>query len=219
MVKTAVTALVLATLSTAAHARPVLDDDYEEPPPPEDYDDGDDDDDSPAFNMFGFTMGIGSLPVQGASTLAMSIGLSVEHPVFKKTRVLGEYDWMWLMRRDTRANERLASADSMVPRPEEHATGHRAGLGLRRELIGKGNYRSRLFLDGELGGSIALVNNNMTGVAVVPALFTGVRVGYDLYSGRDDSPSRTFETAILLRAIALREGLGMMFGLGMVWGN
>ena len=124
------------------------------------------------------------------------------------------------MRRETRGTEyRPASSDVMLPRPEDYASGHRAALGLRRELIGKGGSKVRLFLDGELGASVALVNDNMTGVAVVPAIFTGLRVGYDMYSRNDDSPSRTFETAIMLRAIALREGLGMMFGIGMFWGN
>jgi len=214
MVKTAL--VVLAALTAVAAAHPPPPDDYGPPPPPGDGDDDDDDDDgSPAFNMFGFTMAIGALPIRGTDTLAMSIGLAVEHPVFTKTRVLGEYDWMWLTRRDTRS----ADPDAMVPRPEDHGSGHRASLGLRRELVGKGGRRTRVFVDGELGASVALVNNNMTGVELVPAVFTGLRFGYDLYSRRDDSPSGTFETGLLLRAIALREGIGLTFGVGMYWGN
>jgi len=213
MVKT--TLVVLAALTATARAHPPVDDDYyEEPPPP---DDGDDDD-SPTFNMFGFDMGIGGMSVQGTRMLAMSIGLSTEHPVFKRTRVFGEYDWLWLMSRDTDAQAR-AGTDVMVPRPEDHATGHRAGLGLRRELKGKGMGSARLFLDGELGGSVALINDNRTGVAVVPAAFAGVRVGYDLYSRSDDSPSRTFETGISMRVLVMPDGVGAVFGIGMFWGN
>jgi hypothetical protein len=44
-------------------------------------------------------------------------------------------------------------------------------------------------------------------------------VGYDLYSRRDSSQSQTFEGALLLRATALREGVGLSVGFGMFWGN
>lgn len=163
----------------------------------------DDEDTSPAFNMFGFDVSVGGLPVNGMDTTVVALGLSVEHPAFTRTRVLGEYSWLWLQQRDA----------------DEHGSGHRTALGLRRELIGKGGGSKRAFLDGELGASVALVNDTMTGVSVLPGVFTGLRVGYDLYSRRDDSPSRTFESAILLRATALQDGFGVSVGLGMFWGN
>jgi hypothetical protein len=166
------------------------------------------------FNMFGFDMALGPLPIDGAPALAMSIGLSVEHPVFRKTRVFGEYAWVWLL---PRGEERMG--DDMTIRPEHHASGHRAGLGLRRELTAKGARSTRFFVDGELGGTVTLANDNMEGVRVMPAVFTGLRLGYDLYSRKDDSPSRTFETAFLIRAIGVRDGVGMTFGVGMYWGN
>jgi hypothetical protein len=176
----------------------------------------DDDDDSPAFNMFGFGMAVGALPVRGTDTRAMSIGLTVEHPVFRKARVVAEYDWLWLLRRDAST---AASTTTQVPRPEEHGTGHRASLGLRRELIGKGGDSTRTFLDGEVGATVALVNDSMTGAQLVPGGFTGLRVGWDAYSRREDSPSRTFELAVLVRAIVLRDGAGLTVGIGMLWGN
>jgi len=159
-----------------------------------------------AFNMFGFRMGVGALPIDGGNTLTVSLGLGVEHPVFKNTRVFGEYEYLWLNERDPLMHER-------------HGNGHRTSLGLRRELIGKGKRQLRLYLDGELGGGLALTNDNMMGVSFVPDGFVGLRGGYDLYSRADDSPSRTFEVELLLRAIAIREGAGMMFGVGMLWGN
>lgn len=178
-----------------------------------------DEDDSPAFNMFGFDISMGGLPVNGSDTFVFALGLTVEHPVFRKTRVLGEYSWMWLQRRDTRALTQAAPGDGMIVRPDDHGTGHRAALGLRRELVGRGGGSTRAFLDGELGATVALINDNMNGVTVLPGVFTGLRVGYDLYSRRDSSPSSTFEGAILLRAIALREGFGLSVGIGMFWGN
>ena len=179
----------------------------------------DEDEASPAFNMFGFDISVGGLPINGSDTFVFALGLAVEHPVFSKTRVLGEYSWLWLQRRDTRALQQAAPADAMIPRPDDHGTGHRAALGLRRELVGKGGGSMRGFVDTELGTSVALVNDNMTGVTVVPGVFTGLRVGYDLYSRRDSSQSATFEGALLVRATALREGFGLSVGIGMFWGN
>jgi hypothetical protein len=198
----------LATLASAvAHAQPPDPDDYVEDTEQVE------DDDSPAFNMFGFAMGIGAMPHDGARTLAVSLGVSVEHPVFRKTRVALEYDWLWLTRQDERAQM------SATPRPERHASGHRAAVALRRELIAKGAGKARMFVDGELGANVALANDNMAGVEVIPGVFTGLRAGYDLYTQRDASPSRTFETAFLLRAFGVRDGIGLTFGFGMYWGN
>lgn len=221
MVKHALAALVayaaLATITPprADARRPPDDCCYDEPQPPPVAPVDDDDDDEPAFNMFGFDMGVGVQPHNGANALAMSVGLGVEHPVFKKTRVFGEYAWVWLLprERDPRA------LTSMGQRPEQSANGHRASLGLRRELKAKESGSMRMFIDGEIGGSVALVHDTMDGTEVLPAAFVGLRMGYDLYSRRDDSPSRTFETAILMRTVATHDGVGLMFGLGMFWGN
>jgi hypothetical protein len=209
-----VVALSAITLGAPhAHAHPQRPDDYErEVPVPVDVPD---DDDQPAFNMFGFDMSIGVQPHDGANALAMSIGLGVEHPVFKKTRVFGEYAWMWLLPRDRDPRAQTSTA----PRPDRDANGHRVSLGLRRELKAKESGSMRMFIDGELGGSVALVHDSMDGTEVLPAAFVGMRFGYDLYSRRDDSPSRTFETALLLRTVATHDGVGMTFGLGMFWGN
>jgi hypothetical protein len=129
--------------------------------------------------------------------------------------VFGEYAWMWLLPRgdDPRA------LTSMTAHPERDANGHRVSLGLRRELKAKGSGSMRLFVDGELGGSVALVHDSITGTEVVPAAFAGMRAGYDLYSRRDNSPSRTFETALVLRTVLNHDGVGLLFGLGMFWGN
>lgn len=214
MVKTPLVVFVaLTALGQLASAQPPDDCCYEEPEPePED--------DSPSFNMFGFTVAAGGLPIDGTDTLAMSIGLSVEHPVFKRTRVVGEYDFLWLVDRDLTSAMRAVASDTMVPRPDAHGTGHRTSVALRRELFGGGRNRARVFIDGELGGMLALVDQTRTGAQLVPGGFAGVRVGYDLYSRSDDSPSRTFEIGLLLRMIVLAEGrAGMTFGLGMFWGN
>jgi len=172
------------------------------------------DDESPAFNMFGFRMSAGALPLDGERTTVLSVGLGVEHPVFRKTRVFGEYEWLWLTAWNARA------VDTVAIRPERHGNGHRASVGLRREMLAKNLSRSvRMFIDGEVGGHVALTNDNMSGAAFVPGGLVGLRFGYDVYSREDDSPSRTFEAEILVRAIVIEGGAGAMMGMGLAWGN
>jgi hypothetical protein len=200
--------LVVAATTTVAIASP--------PQPDEDYgeDTTGDDDDSPAFNMLGFRMSAGALPVDGGETRTLSVGLGVEHPVFKKTRVFGEAEWLWLTPRDERG------MDSVVVRPARYGNGHRVSAGLRREVIAKNTGRSvRMFIDGELGGALALTNDSVGGFAMMPAAIVGLRFGYDLYSRSDSSPSRTFEVEVLVRAIAVQDGIGALMGVGMAWGN
>jgi hypothetical protein len=201
MVKLVAVALVL--FSAGAAAQPPERDEYiEEPEAP------------PAFNMFGFRLTGGALPIEGDRTTVLSLGLGVEHPVFKKMRMFGEYEWLWL----TRADERVG--DSTVARPERHGTGHRASFGIRRELIAKNVGRNvRMFIDGELGATVALVNDNMSGVEFLPGGLAGLRLGYDIYTGSDSSPSRTFELEILARAVTIAHGTGALLGVGMLWGN
>lgn len=217
MVKTSLlTVLTLFTLSSVAHAHPPPPPDDEYRPPPTETTESTDAtaDDGPAFNMLGVRFSIGALPIRHSDTLTMSLGLGVEHPVFKKTRVFGEYEWMWLLQRPD-ARDLM----SPTPMPDRHGSGQRAVLGLRRELVGKGRHATRAFIDGELGAGLALTNDNIRGVQMLPTLFTGLRAGYDIYSSTDDSPSRTFEAEFLVRAIAIPEGIGMLGGFGMAWGN
>jgi hypothetical protein len=176
----------------------------------------DDDDEAPAFNMFGFRMTAGALPLDGQQATVLSVGLGVEHPVFRAARVrmFGEYEWLWMSWLDERA------VDSVVIRPERYGNGHRASIGLRRELVGKNLGRTvRMFTDLEAGAAVALANDNMRGASFVPGGLVGLRLGYDVYSREDDSPSRTFEAEVLVRALFIDGGAGAMMGMGLAWGN
>ena len=167
-------------------------------------------DDDAGFNMLGTRLGFGTMPISdGASSLTVSIGLGVEHPVFKRTRVFGEYEWLWLA-------SRPAPMDS---ESEHNGSGQRAVLGLRREIVGKGSYAMHMFVDGEVGGGLALFNDSMYGLEILPTGFVGMRAGWDLYSHKDDSPSRTFEMELMFRVLAVSDGVGVMTGVGMAWGN
>jgi hypothetical protein len=202
------TLIVLVGLTALVDARPPPDDRWDDEPPPPDGDVvGDGDDDAPAFNMFGLSFGVGALPLDDSSMLATSLGVAIEHPVFRRTRIAAEYDWLWLSSRDT----------PMIG--QHHATGHRATLGLRRELKASSSSSSRIFLDGELGASVALANHSMTGMELIPGAYVGVRGGSDVYTSRDASPSRTLEAAVYVRALAVPGGIGFTVGCGMYWGN
>jgi hypothetical protein len=171
------------------------------------------DDDDPGFNMLETRFAFGSMPIaDGASSLTVSLGLGVEHPVFKRTRVFGEYEWLWL-------SSPPRDPALMTSEPEHDGSGHRAVLGLRRELVGKGSYAMHMFVDGEVGGGLGIVNDSMFGLRVLPTGFAGVRFGWDLYSHKDDSPSRTFEMNILVRVLAVSDGVGVLTGIGMAWGS
>jgi len=170
------------------------------------------DDDDPGFNMLGTRFGFGTMPIEGASTLTVSLGLGVEHPVFKKTRVFGEYEWLGL------ASPSVDPA-ALMTEQEHTGSGHRVVLGLRRELVGTGRHSMHAFVDGELGGGLAIANDSMYGLEILPTGFVGMRAGWDIYSRNDDSPSRTFELDMMLRVLALPDGVGVMTGLGMAWGS
>lgn len=196
------TIIFMLAATTVVHARPVDVDSY----------DDEVDDDEPAFNMLGFRFGFGALPRDGGRMTTLSIGLGVEHPVFDRTRVFGEYEWLWFSHHSEREMD-------VGIRLERGGTGHRSTIGLRRELLAKGFGRMRMFVDVELGGGLAVASDHRTGLELVPAGVAGLRFGYDLYSRSDDSPSRTFETELLFRAIAVEDGIGAMLGAGMLWGN
>lgn len=205
MVKTTAVIAVLLVTTALASASPL---------PDGDVDVDEDPGDSPAFNMLGFRLGIGALPLAGTRTQTRSLGLGVEHPIIGKTRAFGEYEWLWLAPSDERA------MDSVAIGPERHGTGHRALAGLRRELIaGRQRGNVRMFLDGELGGGFALASDTSRGLLVLPTGFAGLRVGYDIYSNSESSPSSMFELEVLVRAIAVGDGIGLMTGFGVLWGN
>jgi hypothetical protein len=171
------------------------------------------DDDDPGFNMLETRFAFGTMPIHdGASSLTVSLGLGVEHPVFKRTRVFGEYEWLWLA--STPVDPAL-----MASEPEHNGSGHRAVLGLRRELVGKGSHAMHLFVDGEVGGGLGIVDDSMFGMRMLPTGFVGMRAGWDIYSHKDDSPSRTFEMNLLVRVLAVSDGVGVMTGIGMAWGS
>jgi hypothetical protein len=152
-------------------------------------------------NWFGFRIGIGALPIDRQLTSTISLGLGVEHPVFDHWRVFGDYEWLWLERAQM----------------NEHGDGQRIHVGLRRTIADKRAWHVlRLFVDGELGGGFTLANDNVSGVHALPDALTGVRLGYDM-EGAQRSEAKALEMEVVVRAIAIPGGIGMMAGLGGLW--
>lgn len=153
--------------------------------------------------LVGLRLGLGRLPIDGAPSDAVSIGLGVEHPVLCQWRAFGEYEWLWL--------QRVHGTE-----PEPHGDGHRIQIGVRHRLaVHRVSGDFALFVDGELGGGLALVSDQMTGVRVIPDALAGVRLGYDLRAPA--SPSTVFEAELLVRVLAIPGGAGAMLGVGMLW--
>lgn len=165
--------------------------------------DGDDAsvDDGPPL-LLGFRLAAGKLPVAQQDLTTFSLGVDVDHPITKSLRIFGEYEWMWLDR------------DQMST---EHGNGHRLLAGLRHTLVQKRAYHARTYLDVEAGGGLAVLDDSVLGVRILPTGFAGLRGGYDFT--HTDSPSRVFEMEVLVRAIMVDDGTGILAGFGMQWGN
>ncbi len=156
-------------------------------------------------NLFGFRIGLGMLPLDHESVTTASIGLGVEHPVWRSWRVFGDYEWLWLVRSHT---------DTM---PGVQGDGQRVLVGVRYTLADKQLFRElAVYVDGELGGGFALVHDDLAGVHALPSALAGLRVGWKL-AGHRTSESKELDSELVVRAVAIPGGLGMMGGVGFLW--
>ncbi len=156
-------------------------------------------------NLFGFHLGLGMLPLDHEKLGTYSIGMGIEHPVFERWRVFADYEWLWLERSHTAT---MAGV---------HGDGQRASLGVRRTLAAKQAWPElRLWVDGELGGAFALVDDDVAGVHALPEALAGLRAGYDL-AGHRRSESRLLRFEIDVRALAIPGGAGVAAGVGALW--
>lgn len=153
--------------------------------------------------VFGFRFGAGVIPIDHQETTTVSIGLSAEHIVAPRWRLLGEYEWVWL----SRAKEM----------PEERGDGQRAHVGVRRRLGEKRVDEWGFYIDADFGAGFMLANDNMTGVHALPDAFMGLRAGYEEHARRESSPSKLFLAELSVRGLALPEGAGLLVGVGMAW--
>jgi len=166
-------------------------------------------DDAPrtTWNRLGTRVAFGSVPVDGMPLTTMSIGVSIDRPLLGNWRVLGEYEHVWVGLRDLEAHA-MTGVASLAD------SGHRVHVGMRRRLVENSWAHRQLavFVDGEAGGGAMLVDRARGGLAV-PHAFAGVRAGFAL------EQSQLWDYEIVLRGMALPEGAGFLFGIGLVWGE
>ena len=163
--------------------------------------------DEPHDKLLGTRIGYGLIPVDDTAMTTMSLAVGIDRPIYGRWRVMAEYEYLWIGEYDWDAHAKngVASlADS----------GHRAHVGLRRRLAEKQYARGmvELFLDGEAGGGAMLVDR-MEGALALPHGFAGIRAGLAL-----DIETR-WEYELFVRGLAVTGGPGVLFGIGLVWGE
>ena len=156
--------------------------------------------------VFGYRIDGGMLPIDHRATATIAIGLSAEHTVARRVRIFGEYEWLWMFRSQT---------DTM---PAERGDGQQARVGLRVRLASAAWHELDFFLDGELGAGFLLGSDNMTGLQALPDAFAGLRTGYDFHAPSvRQATSSTLACELLLRAVRVPDGTGVIGGLGFSW--
>jgi hypothetical protein len=158
-------------------------------------------DDGPP-TLLGFRLDGGRVPIEQESMTTFGIALDVDHPMSARWHAFAEYEYLWLDRDDGTM---------------QHGNGHRVVAGVRATLVQRKEHGMRSYLDLEGGGGMAIVDDSMLGTRSLGTGFGGLRAGFEF--AHDDSPSRIFEIEILLRAVFMPGGSGVMAGLGMQWGN
>jgi hypothetical protein len=160
-------------------------------------------------SKLGFRIALGPVPVEGRRLMVIGLGLGVEHHLAGQWRILGEYEFVWLSDMNARRDEDLAN------------NGHRFHTGLRRVLVESRIIKGalRFYVDGEVGGGLlagTMPRTMTTDAAVLPHAFAGIRFGYNFVQ-KNNKASRVWEPEFLLRAIAVPDGVGLTFGVGMFW--
>lgn len=189
MTRALVLVLVLAS-SASADKLPFADD-----PPRDDW------------HLLGTRIAYGSIPVGDTPMTTMSLAVAIDRPLFGRWRIGAEYEYLWIGKRDFEAHKETGVASLSD-------SGHRVHLGLRHRLLDK-RYaygKVELFLDGEAGGGAMLVDRE-EGALALPHAFVGVRAGFGLEYGT------RWEYEMFIRGLAVRDGPGVLFGIGLVWGE
>lgn len=164
----------------------------------------------PARNMLGFRIGVGKLAIAQQPVTTMTFGVTTEARLHRTLRGFADYEFLGL----SDANTQVTSSRDLT------GQGHRANLGLRHVLVDTTLHRAlRFYVDGEIGGGAAWTTDTITGDHVIPHGLVGVRFGYDLITEDHDSPSREFECEFLVRSVITPDSVGLLFGVGMLWGG
>lgn len=152
-----------------------------------------------------YRFGLSKLPLSGESVDGLSlIGLDADIRVVGGLHAFAGYEFLHLFT-EPRGTTESVSGD-----------GHRLDVGLAHELAGFDKGDGRLYIGAELGGGVGWYS--LDPGAPLPHAFAGIRLGFKIYS---DEPGSTgaFGAELTFRAIAVRDGIGLGFTLGMNWGD
>jgi hypothetical protein len=187
-------AFAIACAATLAYAEPIARGDVSDPPP------------KTTWSRLGTRLGFGLVPRDGYQS-TISISVSLDHPVSRNWRLLGEYEYLWIGPRDA---DQMDLGVAALP-----DSGHRLNAGVRRRLGSKSFVFDHFafWIDVEGGAGMMLVAREMDSIWL-PHAFVGTRVGMDLRADR-----RIWEYEILLRGLLVPDGVGVLFGIGLVWGE
>ena len=201
---------VLVLLAEVAGAHPILVDRVPPPPPPptlllparEELPPP-----PPRRSHLGYRIGAGAFPLDGIETTAVAlVQVTADVELFRRTRTFAEYEFLMLMQ----------SSAPMEPSPS--GVGHRGNLGLSTELAGKRVRDARLYVAAEAGGGATLISAAL-GARTLPHAFGGIRFGFELVLDRTKPTPPTFGFELLFRGVVVPDGAGLLFGLGMQWGE
>jgi hypothetical protein len=166
----------------------------------------------------GVRMLIGEEQLGGEPMLGFGLGVAVDRPLGRGIRAVAEYALLVL-------DDRRLTMTGTAAHPDFAGRGHRGALGLRGALAQTtlgGPDRGpalRLFVDGELGAALTFSADSVTGDHVRLQAQATLYAGYVLVSSAPRSSSHEFGAELVFRALAGRDGVAALFGIGMTWGG
>ncbi len=158
------------------------------------------------WSRLGTRIGYGAVPVGDTLLMTGGIGVMLDQPLVGRWRWTGEYEYLWMGDGSGFQDEGVAALPD---------SGHRVQIGVRRRLA-EHIWRGVLgvYLDGDAGVGAMLVDHQPRGSIAQPDAFLGVHAGFTV-SNRE----QIWEYDIVVRGLAVPDGAGVLFGIGLVWGQ
>jgi hypothetical protein len=184
--------LALVVLCSVAHAEMIV---VAPPPKP---------------SLLGTRINYGLLPVGDWMTTA-SLSVSYDRSFAGKWHFVAEYEYLWLGKTDWNDHMEVESGVASLD-----DSGQRLSLGLRRRLWTEswgGSFR--VLFDADAGVGAMLVDKENDAIAL-PVGYAGVHGAFELES---DSDEHIWQYEIVLRGIGVPDGVGVLFGIGLAWGD
>lgn len=160
------------------------------------------------WSRLGSRIGTSVFSIGGTPMLASEVSLTIDRSLFGEWRVVGEYEFLFFGRRDFDAYEDLGVA--ALP-----YTGHRVHAGVRRQFAQQSWLDGRVRVVAELDAGIgAMCGQGERRAIGAPHVYAGLRAAFAV-----DSGDQLWEYEVIVRGLALPDGVGALLGIGLVWGE